>query len=102
MWVANGVIGSEDVDVMDKEANHQPPEIEEEWADLECDATVLDDEDDDEDNDEGGEWYDSDDTAFDYEEDDTFKLDPQPETPLKIEPEGVWIPSEAMTVGEPW
>ena len=87
---------------MDKEANHQPPEVEEKWADLECDTTVLDDEDDPEDDDEeGGEWYDSDDTAFDDEDDDTFKLNPQPETPLKIKPEGVWIPFEAMIVGEP-
>ena len=85
---------------MDERINHQLPEDEDTWADLDCDTTVLDDEDDEE---EGGEWYDSDDTAFDdHEEDDTFKLDSQPSTPLKIEPEGVWISSEVITVGEPW
>ena len=101
---ANGVIGSEDVVGLDEKDDQQSPGIEEEWADLDCDTTVLDDDDEEkeEEEEEEGEWYDSDDTAFDeHEEDDTFKLDPQPET-LKIEPEGVWISDEVITVGAPW
>lgn len=99
MWVANGVTGSDDIVVLDEKANHLPPKIDEQWADSDCETTILDDEDD---NEEECERYDSDDTAFDCEVDDTLKLDPQPETPLKIEPEGLWISSEGITVGEAW
>lgn len=124
MWVANGFIGSEDIDDADKKAGQHSPEVGEELADLDCDTTVLDDVDgrvdgnegewadlecddntvldDDEGDEEEGEWYDSDDTAFDYEDDDTSKFDPLPEFPLKIEPEGVWSPSEAIAGVEPW
>ena len=110
MWVADGSIGSEDiVDAdEDKEVNQLSPGIDgvgEEWAGSECDTTVLDDGDDDEDRDdeeEEGEWYDSDDTAFDYEDDDSCELVALPELALKVEPEGVWISSEVSTVGEPW
>ena len=98
---ANGVIGSEDVVGLDEKNDQRHSEMGEEWAGLGCDTVVLEDGDDDEEEEEEeggkGEWYDSDDTAFDYEEDDTFKLDP-----LKIEPEGMWNSSEVITVGEPW
>ena len=103
--MTNGVIGSEDIVVLDEEANTQYLELGEEWGDSGCDTTVLEDEEEEEeedDDDEEGAWYDSDDTAFDHEEDDIFKLGTQPETLMKIEPEGVWTSSEATTVGEPW
>ena len=111
MGIANGFIGSEDVRGVDedKKVNQLSPGIDgigEGWAGSECDTTVLDDGDDDEDRDDeegrGGEWYDSDDTAFDYEDDDTCKSGALPELALKIEPEGAWISDEVSTVGEPW
>ena len=93
MQVANGIKGGDNT-VLEKRATDQHPE---EQADWDSDTTALDEEEEDEE----GEWYDSDDTAFDHE-DDIFKSWPQPETPTKFEPEGVWISSEAMTLGGSW
>ena len=107
--MANGFIGSEDiVDAGADEGFEQLyPGIDgigEGWVNVECDTTVLEDGDDDNDDgdNEEGEWYDSDDTIFDYEDDDTCVLEILPELPIKIEPEGAWISDEVSTVGEPW
>ena len=96
--VANGVQGGDNTVALDKEANHQHHETEEEWADWDSDTTVLDNED----KDEKGEWCDSNDSAFNHNNDDNFKLGAQLETSIEVEPTGVWIPSEANTVGGPW
>lgn len=97
MRVANGVTGGDNTVALDKMANHQHLDSGKEWAYYDSDSTALDEEEDEEE----GEWYDSDDTAFDHE-DDVLTSGPQSETPTKFEPEGVWIPSEAITVGGPW
>ncbi len=98
MRVANGIKGGDNTVALDKGATYQNPESEEERADWDSDTTALDEQDEDEE----GEWYDIDDSAFDHEVDDLFKSGPKPETPTKFEPEGVWISSEAMTVGGSW
>ena len=101
--MANGFIGSEDVGGVhaDAEVDHQDSAIGEEWIEVECETTVLDEGDDDDEKQEG-EWYDSDATAFDYEDAATCILDALPELPLRIEPEGAWISDEVSAVGEPW
>ena len=96
---ANGVKGGDDNTVVRHErANHQHPESEEELADYDSDSTALDEEE----QEEEGEWYDSDETAFDYEDDDIPTSWPQLEIPTKFEPGGMWISSEATTMGAPW
>ena len=65
MRVANDVKGGDDnTFALDKGANYQLPEPEEELADYDSDSTALEEEEDE----EAGEGYDSDDTAFDYED----------------------------------
>ena len=99
MRVANDVKGGDDnTFALDKGANYQLPEPEEELADYDSDSTALEEEEDE----EAGEGYDSDDTAFDYEDYEIPDSWPQLEIPTKLEPGGVWISSEATTVGAPW
>ena len=85
--------------VLDERVNHQHPESDEERADWSSDTTVLNEEDD---GDEVAEWFACDDTAFGHENDSTFRPVSQPETSKEIEPEGVWISSEAINAGAPW
>ena len=99
MRVANDVKGGEDNKFApDKVAKYQLSKSEEEMADYDSDSTALAEEEDQE-EDEG---YDSDDTAFDYEGYEIPETWPQLEIPTKFEPGGVWISSEATTVGAPW
>ncbi|KAK0513558.1 hypothetical protein JMJ35_003922 [Cladonia borealis] len=92
--------GDDNTSALEKGANYQHHESEEELADYDSDSTALDGEEEEEE--EEGEWYDSDDTAFDHEDDDIPKSWPQSEIPTKFEPGGVWMSSEATTVGAPW
>ena len=98
MRLANGIKGSNNNSI----DQHREPE--EELADYDSDSTALDEEEEEEEEDEEeeGQWYDSDDTAFDHEDYEMPKSWPQLETPTKFEPGGMWIFSEATTVGTPW
>ena len=97
--MANGIKGGDnDTIILVERTDYQHPGSEKEWADWDSDSTVLDEEEDE----EGGDWYDSDDTAFEYEDDDIPKPWPQLETPTKFEPESRGSSSEAITVGGPW
>ncbi len=98
MRVANGVTDSDSIVILDERANDQHREIEEEWADWDSDTTALEEGEDDGES----EWYDSDDKAFDHEDDEIFKPGPQSETSKETEPNAVWIASEAINAGAPW
>ena len=99
MRVANDVKGSDDnTFALDKGANYQLLESEEELADYDSDSTALAEEGDQEEE----EGYDSDDTAFDYEDCQISKSWPQMDILTELEPGGDWNSTEATTVGERW
>ena len=103
MLVANGVKGgANDTVILDERAECQHRESEKERADWDSESTDLDEEEEEEEEEEEGEWYDSDDTAFEYEDDGIREPWPQTETFTKLEPEGMWSSSEAITVDGPW